>query len=91
MVADEIKQISAVPGVENKDPVLQQISGNYDKNGSPYLLLTDFRYGSRPAPSFSARASRRCCSARRTRPRSARSSTPASRPGSSPAPEPRQR
>lgn len=45
MVADEIKQISAVPGVENKDPVLQQIGENYEKNGSPYLLLTDFRYG----------------------------------------------
>ena len=25
MVADEVKQISAVPGVENKDPVLKQI------------------------------------------------------------------
>jgi raffinose/stachyose/melibiose transport system substrate-binding protein len=46
MVADEIKQISAVPGVEYKDELLKQISGSYDKNGSPYLLLTDFRYGS---------------------------------------------
>lgn len=45
MVADEVKQISAVPGVQNKDEVLQQIGANYDKNGSPYLLLTDFRYG----------------------------------------------
>jgi raffinose/stachyose/melibiose transport system substrate-binding protein len=45
MVADEIKQISAVPGVENKDELLKQIGENYDKNGSPYLLLTDFRYG----------------------------------------------
>ena len=45
MVADEVKQISAVPGVENKDEVLKQIGTNYDKNGSPYLLLTDFRYG----------------------------------------------
>lgn len=45
MVADEVKQISAVPGVENKDEVLKQIGANYDKNGSPYLLLTDFRYG----------------------------------------------
>jgi raffinose/stachyose/melibiose transport system substrate-binding protein len=45
MVADEIKQISAVPDVENKDPLLQQIGENYEKNGSPYLLLTDFRYG----------------------------------------------
>ena len=45
MVADEVKQISAVPGVENKDEVLKQIGANYDKNGSAYLLLTDFRYG----------------------------------------------
>ena len=45
LVADEVKQISAVPGVENKDEVLKQIGTNYDKNGSPYLLLTDFRYG----------------------------------------------
>jgi raffinose/stachyose/melibiose transport system substrate-binding protein len=46
MVADEVKQISAVPGVEYKDELLKQISDNYDKNGSPYLLLTDFRFGS---------------------------------------------
>jgi raffinose/stachyose/melibiose transport system substrate-binding protein len=45
LVADEVKQISAVPGVEHKDEVLSQIGANYDKNGSPYLLLTDFRYG----------------------------------------------
>ena len=31
MVADEIKQISAVPGVEPKDPLLKQMSDNYDK------------------------------------------------------------
>ena len=46
MVADEIKQISAVPGVEYKDPLLKQMSDNYTESGSPYLLLTDFRYGS---------------------------------------------
>jgi len=45
MVADEVKQISAVPGVEYKDPLLKTISDNYQKSGSPYLLLTDFRYG----------------------------------------------
>ena len=45
MVADEIKQISAVPGVEIKDPLLKAMNDNYTKNGSPYLLLTDFRYG----------------------------------------------
>jgi raffinose/stachyose/melibiose transport system substrate-binding protein len=46
MVADEVKQISAVPGVEYKEPLLKQMSENYENNGSPYLLLTDFRYGS---------------------------------------------
>jgi raffinose/stachyose/melibiose transport system substrate-binding protein len=46
MVADEVKQISAVPGVEYKDPLLKQMSDNYTNSGSPYLLLTDFRYGS---------------------------------------------
>ncbi|MDF8266099.1 ABC transporter substrate-binding protein [Luteipulveratus flavus] len=45
MVADEIKQISAVPGVTYSDPLLKQMNDAYTKNGSPYLLLTDFRYG----------------------------------------------
>jgi raffinose/stachyose/melibiose transport system substrate-binding protein len=45
LVADEVKQISAVPGVTYNDAVLSEISANYEKNGSPYLLLTDFRYG----------------------------------------------
>lgn len=45
MVADEVKQISAVPGVTYSDPVLAEVARNYDENGSPYLLLTDFRYG----------------------------------------------
>ncbi len=46
MVNDDIKQISAVPGVEPTDPLLKQMSDNYNNSGSPYLLLTDFRYGS---------------------------------------------
>lgn len=46
LVADEVKQISAVPGVSYSDPVLAQVAASYDENGSPYLLLTDFRYGS---------------------------------------------
>ena len=45
MVGDDIKQISAVPGVEPSDPLLKQMSDNYNNSGSPYLLLTDFRYG----------------------------------------------
>jgi raffinose/stachyose/melibiose transport system substrate-binding protein len=46
MVADEVKQLSAVPGVEYSDPTLKQMADNYANSGSPYLLLTDFRYGS---------------------------------------------
>jgi raffinose/stachyose/melibiose transport system substrate-binding protein len=46
MVTDDIKQISAVPGVNPSDPLLRQMSDNYTNSGSPYLLLTDFRYGS---------------------------------------------
>jgi raffinose/stachyose/melibiose transport system substrate-binding protein len=45
LVADEVKQISAVPGVTYSDPVLKQVADDYDRTGSPYLLLTDFRYG----------------------------------------------
>ncbi|WP_404380126.1 extracellular solute-binding protein [Knoellia locipacati] len=45
MVADEVKQISAVPGVTYNDPLLKQMADNYEKSPSPYLLLTDFRYG----------------------------------------------
>jgi raffinose/stachyose/melibiose transport system substrate-binding protein len=45
MVTDDIKQLSAVPGVEPTDPLLKQMSENYNSSGSPYLLLTDFRYG----------------------------------------------
>ena len=46
MVADEIKQISAVPGVTYSDPVLADVASDLDDSGSSYLLLTDFRYGS---------------------------------------------
>ncbi|MDT0213973.1 extracellular solute-binding protein [Rothia sp. ARF10] len=45
MIADEVKQISAVPGVTYNDPLLKQMADNYEKSPSPYLLLTDFRYG----------------------------------------------
>ena len=45
LVADKIKQLSAVPGVSYSDPLLKQMADNYAKNPSPYLLLVDFRYG----------------------------------------------
>jgi raffinose/stachyose/melibiose transport system substrate-binding protein len=44
-VADKVKQLSAVPGVSYSDPLLAQMSENYVKNPTPYLLLVDFRYG----------------------------------------------
>lgn len=44
-VADQIKQLSAVPGVEYKDPLLKEMADNYAQAPAAYLLLTDFRYG----------------------------------------------
>jgi len=45
LVADKIKQLSAVPGVSYSDPLMKQMADNYAKNPTPYLLLVDFRYG----------------------------------------------
>lgn len=45
MFADELKQISPVPGVEFKDPVLRGMVSDYEANHTPYLLLVYFRYG----------------------------------------------
>ena len=45
LVADKVKQLSAVPGVSYSDPLLKQMADNYAKNPTPYLLLVDFRYG----------------------------------------------
>jgi raffinose/stachyose/melibiose transport system substrate-binding protein len=45
LVADKIKQLSAVPGVTYADPLLKQMADSYAKNPTPYLLLVDFRYG----------------------------------------------
>ncbi|MGP6178271.1 ABC transporter substrate-binding protein [Microbacterium sp. A196] len=45
MFSDLLSQNSPVPGVTNADPILQEQYSNYEANGAPYLLLTDFRYG----------------------------------------------
>jgi raffinose/stachyose/melibiose transport system substrate-binding protein len=45
LVADNVKQLSAVPGVSYSDPLMKQMAENYAKNPTPYLLLVDFRYG----------------------------------------------
>ena len=45
LVTDELKQISTVPGVSPKDPLLAEMATSYQKNPTPYLLLVGFRYG----------------------------------------------
>jgi raffinose/stachyose/melibiose transport system substrate-binding protein len=45
MFADELKQISPVPGVEFEDPVLKGMVDDYEANSTPYMLLVYFRYG----------------------------------------------
>lgn len=45
LVADKVKQLSAVPGVTYTDPLLAQMKAKYTKSPTPYLLLVDFRYG----------------------------------------------
>lgn len=45
LFTDELKQISAVPGVVPEDELLAEMAQAYDTNPSPYLLLVDFRYG----------------------------------------------
>jgi len=42
--ADELSNISTVPGVEFKDPLLAEVS-ELNKNAIPYLMLASFRYG----------------------------------------------
>lgn len=45
LVADELNQFSAIPGVEYSDEVMQEAWSNYEAGQAPYLLLVDFRYG----------------------------------------------
>jgi len=45
LVADELNQFSAIPGVTYADEVMQEAWNNYQKGQAPYLLLVDFRYG----------------------------------------------
>jgi raffinose/stachyose/melibiose transport system substrate-binding protein len=45
LVADEVDQFSALPGVEYSDPLMQEMNEQYTANPAPYLLLVDFRYG----------------------------------------------
>ena len=45
LVADEVDQFSALPGVTYSDPLMQEMNEAYTANPAPYLLLVDFRYG----------------------------------------------
>lgn len=45
MFSDTLKQISAVPGVEPTDPVLSELVGMMNEQGTPFLMLTAFRFG----------------------------------------------
>lgn len=45
LFADEINQLSARPGIDPQDELLGEIAALYEEAPTPYLLLTDFRYG----------------------------------------------
>jgi raffinose/stachyose/melibiose transport system substrate-binding protein len=45
LVADNLKQISLVKGVQSTDPLLGQMVSSYRSAPTPYLMLVDFRYG----------------------------------------------
>ncbi|WOF22378.1 extracellular solute-binding protein [Microbacterium betulae] len=45
LVADEVEQFSALPGVEYSDALMREMNEQYTANPAPYLLLVDFRYG----------------------------------------------
>ncbi|GAA2543830.1 extracellular solute-binding protein [Microbacterium mitrae] len=45
LVADELNQFSAIPGVNYADPVMKEAWSNYQDGPASYLLLVNFRYG----------------------------------------------
>ncbi|HZJ08152.1 MAG TPA: extracellular solute-binding protein [Trueperaceae bacterium] len=45
MFTDELQQISAVPGVQPSSEALADMVALMDEAGTPYLMLTAFRYG----------------------------------------------
>jgi raffinose/stachyose/melibiose transport system substrate-binding protein len=45
MFTDTLKQISAVPGTEPTDPALSEMARMMNEIGTPYLMLTGFRFG----------------------------------------------
>lgn len=45
LFADNLHQMSTIPGVTLSNPVQQQMADNYAESGAPYLMLVGFRYG----------------------------------------------
>jgi raffinose/stachyose/melibiose transport system substrate-binding protein len=45
LFVDEINQLSAVPGLQPQDELLAEIAELYEEAPTPYMMLTDFRYG----------------------------------------------
>jgi raffinose/stachyose/melibiose transport system substrate-binding protein len=45
MFTDELQQISAVPGVQPTSEPLGELAGMMNEMGTPYLMLTSFRFG----------------------------------------------
>jgi raffinose/stachyose/melibiose transport system substrate-binding protein len=45
MFANDLSQLSPIKGVTFSDPLLQQMADNFVNHGAPYLLITDFRWG----------------------------------------------
>ena len=45
LVADQLKQVSLVKGVQSGDPLLGEMVSAYRTDPTPYLMLVDFRYG----------------------------------------------
>lgn len=45
LVADKLKQVSLIKGVQSSDPLLGQMVSAYRQDPTPYLMLVDFRYG----------------------------------------------
>jgi raffinose/stachyose/melibiose transport system substrate-binding protein len=45
LFANEINQLPALPGIEPQDELLGEVAALYEEAPTPYMLLTDFRYG----------------------------------------------
>jgi raffinose/stachyose/melibiose transport system substrate-binding protein len=45
LFANELKQISAVPGTTPGDPMLAEMLNNFQEHGAPYMMLVSFGYG----------------------------------------------